>query len=94
MEMSSKRVHNLTLLSRNSLTVTGVTDVESFDDSNILLIIDGAYLSIEGDSLHISKLNTDNGDVVIDGTVYAIVYSDGAVKKQGSFLSKLFGRSV
>lgn len=84
-------VHNLILESRKKLTLSGIEDVDSFDEESIVLLTDTGTLSIGGDGLHINKLSVETGEVSIEGHVDSLIYSDGAVGKgKGGFLARLF----
>jgi len=82
--------HSITLDSRNKLKVTGVTDVESFDEYEIILCTSLGKLFIEGQELHMERLTLDSGDVAVTGTVNSVKYEDAPKAKSG-ILSKLFG---
>lgn len=82
-----KKPHLLTLDNRRSLTLTGVEDVPGFDEQTISVKLSDASLVVKGAGLHISKLNLESGDVVIDGTVSSLQYL-GATS--GSLRSRLF----
>lgn len=79
--------HHLSLDNRRQLTLQGITEVESFDESAVILHTAADTLIIRGDGLHLRSL--DNGQVLVDGTVSAISYE--AVRPAGSFFSRLFG---
>ncbi len=81
--------HRLTLEGRNKLSVTGVTDVESFDEAAAVLETSRGTLILRGRDLHVEQLNLGSGEVKITGEVDSMVYEESA-KTQGSFLSRLF----
>ena len=81
--------HSLILKDRGQLTLTGVTDVDSFDENLITAYTDYGELTVKGENLHISMLNTDTGDLSIDGNVSSLVYLDNQ-PKSASFLSRVF----
>lgn len=81
--------HRLTLEGRNKLSVTGVTDVESFDEAAAILETSRGTLILRGRDLHVEQLNLGSGEVKITGEVDSMVYEESA-KTQGSFLSRLF----
>lgn len=84
-------VHNLILESRKKLTLSGIEDVDSFDEESIVLLTDTGTLSIRGEGLHINKLSVETGEVSIEGHVDSLVYSDGrGGKEKGGFLARLF----
>lgn len=80
---------SLTLQGRRKLTITGVEDVESFDENTIVLYTSGGLLVIRGQDLHIEKLSIDGGDLSVDGTVDSLSYED-VNSKSGGFWSRLF----
>lgn len=82
---------NIILENRKKMTLTGVKEVISFDDEKILLNTKLGTLTIKGSSLKMNKLDVQNGDVIINGEIYYVVYSVKEVKKQKeSILGKLF----
>ena len=85
------KVHNLVLENREKLNISGVVDVSSFDENMIVLETEMGGLVIKGSSLHINKLNVDDGNLLIEGHVISCIYSDKVEsKKAGSFFSSLF----
>jgi len=83
--------HRLTLDGRDKLTVSGVEDVERFDENEIVMNTTDGVLIVNGENLHIGKLSLDGGELHVDGRVDALSYEDGAVGRGGGLLSRLFG---
>ena len=81
--------HRLSLEDRQHLVLTGVTDVDSFDENAVLLRTNRGLVSVRGEGLQLRSLNVEGGQAAVDGTITAIVY-EGA-PKQGSFLKRLLG---
>lgn len=81
--------HNLIMQDRSSLSVSGVSDVDSFDEQTVVMYTNMGELTVKGDDLHINKLNVESGDIVMEGKIYSMSYSDDSPKSK-SFLSKLF----
>ena len=79
---------NVILENRKNLSVSGVKDVDSFDENAVALFTELGNMLISGSDLHISRLNIENGEVIINGTIDSIVYR-GDVAKKGSFLQRL-----
>lgn len=80
---------NIILEGRERLSISGVTDVISFDEQEILTeTLDGA-LMICGADLHVERLSLDNGELVITGHIDSMEYV-GDKKRSGGFWSKLF----
>ena len=84
-----KMPHNLILEDRKSLFVTGVSDVDSFDEQTVVVYTDMGELTVRGNGLHIAKLNVDTGELNLTGTVYALAYTDDR-QRQGGFFGRLF----
>ena len=82
--------HRVTLDGREKLTVSGVEDVERFDESEIVMNTADGVLIVTGENLHIGKLSLDGGELHVDGRVDALSYEDGGGAGGGLF-SRLFG---
>ena len=80
--------HRLTMDDRARLTLTGVEDVERFDDTEIVMNTTAGALIIVGETLHIEKLSLDGGEVHITGRVDSLTYQAGH-SSGGSFFSRL-----
>ena len=89
---SSTRMHKVTMTNRRSCTISGVSDVLSFDIHEILLETEQGMLMIKGDDLHVNRLTLEKGEVDVDGRIDSFTYSDagGSGHKGESFLTKLF----
>ena len=73
---------NITLENRKKMILTWVEEVISFDDEKILLNTKLGALTIKGQNLKMNKLDVQNGDVMINGEIYYIVYSGKEIKKE------------
>lgn len=89
-EKSLELPHRLVLESRGKLSVTGITEVESFDENTVVLYTTRGTLVIHGRQLHLGMLSLDVGQVSVDGTVDSLVYEDEQ-RASGGFWSRLFG---
>lgn len=84
-------IQNLVLENRNKLSISGVLDVLSFDDQIVITETDLGLLTIKGDNLKINKLSIDTSDVIIEGEISSLSYSDKGIDKKGEgILSKIF----
>lgn len=72
--------HELTIANREHVTVSGVLQVISFDDEEIILDTDLGTLNLKGEDLHIKQLNLDDGDLAIEGVVNSVTYAASRVK--------------
>ncbi len=81
---------NIIMENREKITVTGVIDIHSFDDELVLAQTDLGILTIKGDDLKMNKLNLDNNELIVEGQIMAVAYSDIAGNKKNGFMNKLF----
>lgn len=88
-EVAMEARHHVTMEDRRSLTVSGVEDVERFDESNIVLSTTQGVLVVSGEGLHIEKLSLDGGDLKVEGKIDALTYEEGAEQRAGGFFSRL-----
>ena len=82
--------HRLELTGREHLTVSGVEDVERFDESGVIMTTSAGTLIVTGEDLHIGKLSLEGGELYVDGRITSISYED-TPNRQGGFFSRLFG---
>ena len=82
--------HRLELVGRERLTVTGVEDVERFDETGIVMATSAGMLVVSGDGLHIGKLALDGGELHVDGRIDSLAYEE-PVLGGGGLLRRLFG---
>ena len=68
--------HLLTLENREHLTLTGISDVDSFNEEEINAISPCGELTIKGELLHIEELNLEAGTVSVSGKVTSLLYSE------------------
>ena len=82
--------HQLTLEGRERLTVSGVEDVERFDESAIVMSTTAGTLVVSGENLHIGKLSLDGGELHVDGQIDSLSYEEQSAGR-GGLLGRLFG---
>ena len=80
--------HGLSLSERSRLSVTGVTEVVSFDDTAVVLKTGMGTLSVQGRELQLKTLSVDGGQVAVEGTVSALIYEE--IRQSGGWLRRLF----
>ena len=80
--------HHVVLEDRKHLTVSGVEDVERFDENTIVLSTSQGTMTVSGENLHIEKLSLDGGDLKVEGEIEALVYEESR-GTQGGFLARL-----
>ena len=71
-EKQQHKSHRLLLNNRRTGTVSGVTDVISFDIAEILLETEQGMLTIKGADLHVNRLTLEKGEVDIEGRIDGI----------------------
>lgn len=81
--------HHLILEERERLTVSGVEDVQSFDETAIVMETGRGLLVVRGEDLHIEKLSLDGGDLKVEGEIESLQYEESA-RERGGLLSRLF----
>ena len=89
-EKNIKQNQNIILENRKSLSISGITDVDSFDEKEISLYTQLGELTIQGRELHIDSMSVETGDMTITGDIWAIIYGDKDKKGPISALGRLF----
>lgn len=80
---------NVIMENRKSLTVTGVKDVDSFDEQTVVAFTILGELTIRGEELHITSLNLDIGEISMQGNIESLTYSD-VEPRAGGIFSRIF----
>ena len=78
--------HSLTLKDRKVLTMTGVTEVVSFDENAVVLHTELGKLTVHGRDLQLKTLTLEGGQVAVEGAVAALIYEE---PRQGGWLRRL-----
>ena len=81
--------HVVNIDNRERVSVTEVTDVESFNEEIILLTLKNGGLVIRGENLHIQKLDLNEGMVLISGAIGSAVYTKKKDRQEKGFLKKI-----
>lgn len=88
-KIQQKPSHNLIMENRKLLSISGVKDVDSFDEQTVSVVTQLGRLTIKGDGLHISRLDQETGEMSVDGEISELVYSELRSESQG-FFARLF----
>ena len=84
-------VQNIVLENREKLNVSGVNDVLSFDDQVVMVDTELGLLTVKGENIRINKLSLDTAEVIIEGDISSLAYSQNKQEKStGTILSKIF----
>lgn len=89
--INSNIMQNLILENREKLSVSGVNDVLSFDDQVVMVDTELGLLTVKGENIRINKLSLDTAEVIIEGNISSLSYSQNKQEKaSGTLLSKIF----
>lgn len=88
-KVQKPKTQNVLLENRQKLLISGVIDVESFNEQYVVVHTELGGLAVRGEGLHISRLNLDNGELNVEGDIYSLEYSESEGSK-GGFFSRLF----
>ncbi len=87
---STASPHTLILESRSQLSLSGVTDVDRFDEREIVLFTSQGELTITGCDLHINAVSVESGNMTVEGDIWGVCYGDRDRRNPVSLLRKLF----
>ncbi|MBP3311411.1 MAG: YabP/YqfC family sporulation protein [Butyricicoccus sp.] len=82
--------HTLMLDAQGRLSLTGVVDVTSFDETLVALETSRGMLAVRGEGLHVERLSLENGELTLTGEVRAMEYDDNLMTR-GGILARFFG---
>ena len=90
--LNTNLMQNLILENREKLSISGVNDVLSFDDQIVILETGLGLLTVKGENLRINKLSLDSEEVIVEGDINNLSYSEKDLERKGSnsFLGKIF----
>ena len=84
-------IQNLILENRSKLSISGVLDLLSFDDQVVILETELGLLTVKGENIRINKLSIDTSEVIVEGDISNLSYSDkSSEKNKSSLMSKIF----
>ncbi|MGI6038702.1 MAG: sporulation protein YabP [Clostridiales bacterium] len=86
---NTELAHNVILEGRERLSISGVEDVESFDENSIIIYTSKGTLAVHGKDMRIEKLSVDLGELTVEGEIEALQYED-EVHRSGGFWHRLF----
>ena len=81
--------HKLTLSQRKTLSLSGVSEVVSFDDLSVVLKTGLGILTVHGENLQLKNLSLEGGQVAVEGSIAALLYEEP--RPSGGALRRLFG---
>lgn len=80
--------HSLSLENRKLLRLTGVTDIDSFDEGQITLFTQLGELVVKGRELHVNELSVENGSLSVEGDIWSLSYGEKNRKAKAGFIKK------
>lgn len=91
-ERAGSRTHSCFLKNRSGVNLTGVQEVVSFDENQVVMDTDLGLLTLKGKDLHVSRLTVEQGEVDVEGMIDSLSYSSNeAHRKEGqSVFARLF----
>ena len=91
--MQNGTVHNVILEGRKKISVSGVQDMECFDESKVVVYTNMGVLEINGINFHMNKLSLETEEIIIEGDIDSVIYEDANApeKAKKNLLSRLFG---
>lgn len=87
--MENETQHTVSLVDRQNLSLTGIKDVDAFNEQEITAVCQNSELIIRGEMLHIEELNIDSGLMNVSGKINSLTYAEKF--SSGSLIKRLFG---
>ena len=84
-EEQSRRWHNLVLEDRKILKATGIKDVEGFDETKVYAMLEVLSFTIGGKNLKVISFSAESGNLIVEGEIDSVVYSNALSRKAGLF---------
>ena len=83
---------NIILEGRKKLSVSGVEDIDSFDEFSAVIFTSMGLIEVKGRDIHMNKLNLESGEIVLEGEFDSVIYPDeNAAKPKKNFISRILG---
>ena len=82
--------HDVTITSRKKLVMSGIKDVSSFDEMQIIARSNDADISIEGENLKIEKFDSEGGDLIVNGKINGLNYYNVTNSKKKKSIMNIF----
>jgi sporulation protein YabP len=87
-ETTQAQHHSIRIDNRERLMISGVEDVDSFDESSIVVLTHKGVVGIVGSDLHISKLSLEEGQLIVAGNITGVTYEEPQGMKDGDSIWK------
>ena len=84
-------VQNIILENKEKLSISGVKDILTFDEEEIIIDTTLGILQIRGSNLKVEKLSVDSGEINANGIIDEMIYQkDQRKEKSGNILKSIF----
>ena len=80
-----KKPHSISIDERKRLKATGISDVEGFDETKIYAMLEGISFTIGGKNLKVISFSAESGNLIVEGEVDSVTYSNSLSRKAGFF---------
>ncbi|MBQ5841018.1 MAG: sporulation protein YabP [Clostridia bacterium] len=87
-ERAGSMPHQLIMQDRRELELTGVSDVDSFDETTVTAYTSLGELTIRGRGLHIRRMDLESGSLSMEGQIDSLTYAD--TSRATGFFGRLF----
>ena len=87
-DVVSMQPHSVCIYDRQRVELTGVSEVDSFNDSGIVLITSFGEISIEGEDLKIDSFSVETGKVSVVGKITGLYYYEKNKSVKSGFFSR------
>jgi sporulation protein YabP len=87
-ELMQPSAHSVTIEGRRRMRITGVIDVESFQEDEMTVITQAGALTVWGEGLKLGKLNPEDGQVLLEGNIVSIEYEQPEPERRSFFFRK------
>lgn len=87
-ELMQPSAHTVLIEGRKRMRITGVVDVESFQDDEMTVITQAGALTVWGEGLKLGKLNPEDGQVLLEGDIVSIEYEQPEQQRRSFFFKR------
>ena len=84
-ELMQPSAHSVTIEGRRRMRITGVIDVESFQEDEMTVVTQAGTLTVWGEGLKLGKLNPEDGQVLLEGDIVSIEYEQPEQARRSIF---------
>lgn len=85
--MANQAQHGVIIENREKMTVSGVLDVDSFDEQTVVLLTEKGKMTVRGDGLKVLGFTVETGDLQLQGNIIALGYS--TTDRKNGFLGRM-----